>query len=599
MSVAASLSAPHARTHHKGPAESRGPLFVTGIWRSGTSLLYALLNQHPEIALLYEGDLPLLHAHWRSTPGDLALRWNFWNSAGHRHGIRSDCFRTSKPALAALDAYDAHRLSHSASISGEKSPSFYEHLPYLARMYPNASMIVIWRDPAEICRSIHAAQATPSWFRRRGIMTRALLGCELLKQGVDDVRGRGISVHEVTYSDLTRNTSEVMRGICAFLGIEYWPGMATLNGSDRSAIYEGQHHSAVKSDEIRAERGTAASLSSELAKKIARYVYFWRQRYAGTWPLLDEANGSLAGGPGLVERSYDAIAFRAYRALDAIILRLYCSAPLGSLARLSASQKPIERKTMHLRLASFVIGILTGMTSMGGAALMTPLLLVFGGLPAAVAVGTDLVYARCTKIFGAAIHFVKATSIGASLYGWQSEAFPQVSSVFCAPQPVPARFNSDQWIRRAVGIVLVIVAASILYRTIFLPREARPLSSKVDGRRCRLSRVRSSVSLWALRRSAAAASLRHSSCSCSPRIRPASSEPTFSMRPFWQGLLRSSTSTPGRLSGIMLAGSPGWIDSRRSHRQHVSKPHTCAQSAGGTECPAVCNRLPPYLARRP
>ncbi|PYX45967.1 MAG: hypothetical protein DMG79_17915 [Acidobacteria bacterium] len=31
---------------------SAGPLFVVGMWRSGTSLLYALLNQHPEIGLM-------------------------------------------------------------------------------------------------------------------------------------------------------------------------------------------------------------------------------------------------------------------------------------------------------------------------------------------------------------------------------------------------------------------------------------------------------------------------------------------------------------------------------------------------------------------
>ena len=28
---------------------SAGPVFVVGMWRSGTSLLYALLNQHPQI----------------------------------------------------------------------------------------------------------------------------------------------------------------------------------------------------------------------------------------------------------------------------------------------------------------------------------------------------------------------------------------------------------------------------------------------------------------------------------------------------------------------------------------------------------------------
>jgi hypothetical protein len=30
------------------------PVFVVGVFRSGTSLLYDLLNQHPQAALMYE-----------------------------------------------------------------------------------------------------------------------------------------------------------------------------------------------------------------------------------------------------------------------------------------------------------------------------------------------------------------------------------------------------------------------------------------------------------------------------------------------------------------------------------------------------------------
>ena len=45
------------KTEQESLPLSDGPLFVVGMFRSGTSLLYALLNQHPQIALLYEDDL--------------------------------------------------------------------------------------------------------------------------------------------------------------------------------------------------------------------------------------------------------------------------------------------------------------------------------------------------------------------------------------------------------------------------------------------------------------------------------------------------------------------------------------------------------------
>src|SRR5580658_10268868 len=38
------------------PISQTYPIFVVGALRSGTSLLYALLNQHPQIGLMYECD---------------------------------------------------------------------------------------------------------------------------------------------------------------------------------------------------------------------------------------------------------------------------------------------------------------------------------------------------------------------------------------------------------------------------------------------------------------------------------------------------------------------------------------------------------------
>jgi uncharacterized membrane protein YfcA len=53
-----------------------------------------------------------------------------------------------------------------------------------------------------------------------------------------------------------------------------------------------------------------------------------------------------------------------------------------------------------LNVSGFIVGLLVGMTGVGGGALMTPLLILVFGMKPTVAVGTDLVYATITKTFG-------------------------------------------------------------------------------------------------------------------------------------------------------------------------------------------------------
>ena len=55
-------------------------------------------------------------------------------------------------------------------------------------------------------------------------------------------------------------------------------------------------------------------------------------------------------------------------------------------------------------LSGFGVGALVGMTGVGGGSLMTPLLVLLFGIHPATAVGTDLLYAACTKSFGAMVH---------------------------------------------------------------------------------------------------------------------------------------------------------------------------------------------------
>ncbi|HEY6023036.1 MAG TPA: sulfite exporter TauE/SafE family protein [Pseudolabrys sp.] len=55
-------------------------------------------------------------------------------------------------------------------------------------------------------------------------------------------------------------------------------------------------------------------------------------------------------------------------------------------------------------LSGFAVGMLVGMTGVGGGALMTPILIMLFGVHPATAVGTDLLYAAATKTGGSLVH---------------------------------------------------------------------------------------------------------------------------------------------------------------------------------------------------
>jgi uncharacterized membrane protein YfcA len=55
-------------------------------------------------------------------------------------------------------------------------------------------------------------------------------------------------------------------------------------------------------------------------------------------------------------------------------------------------------------LSGFLVGLIVGVTGVGGGSLMTPLLVLMFGVSPATAVGTDLLYASLTKTLGGWVH---------------------------------------------------------------------------------------------------------------------------------------------------------------------------------------------------
>jgi hypothetical protein len=317
-----------------------GPIFVVGIWRSGTSLLYTLLNQHPQIALTYESDLFLLRSlfHAGASKPDWMERWEFWNNALSRHHIDTGKLPSTVPdyATAATEVWKQYAKD---ARYGDKSPNYFDAMQRLAQDFPHARFIVIWRDLADICRSMVKAKSTSTFFAKRGMTHRALIGYRKMKLECDALVDRGIPLYQIQYEEMVLSPNIVMQGVCLFLQIPFDPCMASLAGADRSAIYEAPQHAGVKSERIGLDQPRKTVLPPELADKIARYVCYWKKESNGSWPIYPKSACETEPAD-LLERVSDEIYFRALRMMDRLTAFVYCYAPISILRPYRSAKSP-------------------------------------------------------------------------------------------------------------------------------------------------------------------------------------------------------------------------------------------------------------------
>ena len=78
--------------------------------------------------------------------------------------------------------------------------------------------------------------------------------------------------------------------------------------------------------------------------------------------------------------------------------------------------------TLSYVVSGFAVGMLVGLTGVGGGSLMTPLLTLLFGINPTVAVGTDLAFASITKTAGTFAHRYRAAKSAhqaATVFMWQ------------------------------------------------------------------------------------------------------------------------------------------------------------------------------------
>lgn len=118
------------------------------------------------------------------------------------------------------------------------------------------------------------------------------------------------------------------------------------------------------------------------------------------------------------------------------------------------------------------VGVLIGLTGIGGGSLMTPLLIIFAGVQPVVAIGTDLAYGAITKTVGGWKHLRKGTvDLGVSKWLALGSVPGSLVGVLMVNHLHERHGDGfDATLLAIIAAALLVVALSVLARALFMPQ---------------------------------------------------------------------------------------------------------------------------------
>lgn len=274
-----------------------GPIFVAGLERSGTSLMFALLASHPNLAMTRRTNL---WRHFNDQYGDLADDANLdrclATMARYKRlvvldpdyeQLRADFVagdRTYGRLFWLLEQQQAARLGKPRW--GDKSLNTERYADDVFAAYPDARFLHMVRDP----RDRYASSETRWQVRRGGVGagTAEWLASVGLAEGHQQ-RYPGC-YRIVQYEQLVSEPEATLRSICEFIGEPYSPEMLEMQGAKRfreqgaNSSYGSRAAGVISTDSIGRFRSVLApgkvSYIELVAGKAMDKLGYERQGYA-------------------------------------------------------------------------------------------------------------------------------------------------------------------------------------------------------------------------------------------------------------------------------------------------------------------------------
>lgn len=125
-----------------------------------------------------------------------------------------------------------------------------------------------------------------------------------------------------------------------------------------------------------------------------------------------------------------------------------------------------------LIVAGLGIGLLVGMTGMGGGSLMTPILILLFGTAPTTAIGSDIAYSAVTKSVGGWRHLrLKTVNLGLSFWLALGSVPAAIAGVWVIHLLKDRYGNSlDDTVLTMLACALILVGLLVLVRSLFMPR---------------------------------------------------------------------------------------------------------------------------------
>lgn len=194
------------------PRQGPTPVFIVGMFRSGTTLLEQILGAHPQIDAAGEVDQLLRYVNEKPYP---------------------EC--VTSPEADWQQKY-LERLGSDANYCTDKMPMNYMHLGLINCLFPHATILHTSRNPLDTCVSCFANTFAASHAYTSDLGDLCVVYEQyqrLMQHWNDKFEGR---IHEVPYESIVSSLEETVAGVLNHIGVEFDPAVLEFHNVRRIAI---------------------------------------------------------------------------------------------------------------------------------------------------------------------------------------------------------------------------------------------------------------------------------------------------------------------------------------------------------------------------